>query len=187
MIYYSQYKKYEVVKMKFKEIPVDELNMNPMTLIAKEWMQITAGNETRGYNTMTASWGHLGAIWGHGGGLPTAVTYIRPQRYTKQFADREDYYTLTFFPAEYKKALGYLGSHSGRDGDKVAAAGLHPVFEGEYTWFEEASLVLVCRKLYRAPLLEEGFVDKAVVEDCYPNRDFHDMYIGEIVKVLVKE
>ena len=69
----------------------------------------------------------------------------------------------------------------------MAAAGLHPVFEGEYTWFEEASLVLVCRKLYRAPLLEEGFVDKAVVEDCYPNRDFHDMYIGEIVKVLVKE
>ena len=110
--------------MNFKEIPVEALQLNPMTLIAKEWMLITAGNEERGYNTMTASWGHLGSIWGHGGGLPTAVAYVRPQRYTKEFVDREEYYTLTFFPAEYKKALGYLGSHSGRDGDKVAAAGL---------------------------------------------------------------
>lgn len=173
--------------MKMKEIPVWELQCNPMTLIAREWMLITAGCAERGYNTMTASWGHLGSIWGHGGGLPTAVTYIRPQRYTKEFVDREELYTLTFFPGEYRKALGYLGSHSGRDGDKVAAAGLTPVFGEGYTYFEEASLVLVCRKLYRAPLVEEGFLDKSVVEDCYPKRDFHDMYIGEIVKVLVKE
>lgn len=171
--------------MRFKEISVEELQFNAMTLIGKEWMLITAGNEERGYNTMTASWGHLGAIWGHSS--PTSVIYVRPQRYTKSFVDREEYYTLTFFPAEYKKALGYLGSHSGRDGDKVAAAGLHPVFGNNCTYFEEASLVMVCRKLYRAPLLEEGFLDKSVVESCYPNRDFHDMYIGEIVKVLVKE
>lgn len=173
--------------MNFKEIPVEALQLNPMTLIAKEWMLITAGNEERGYNTMTASWGHLGSIWGHGGGLPTAVAYVRPQRYTKEFVDREEYYTLTFFPAEYKKALGYLGSHSGRDGDKVAAAGLTPVFAEDWTFFDEASLVLVCRKLYRAPLVEEGFLDREVLEDCYPKRDFHDLYIGQIVKVLVKE
>jgi len=169
-----------------KEIPVAELTMNPMTLIARQWMLITAGNEARGYNTMTASWGHLGSIWGHGGGLPTSVVYVRPQRYTKEFVDREAYYTLCFFPEEYKKALGYLGSHSGRDGDKVAAVGLTPVSDENCTWFEEASLVLVCRKLYRAPILEEGFLDKSIVEDCYPNHDFHDMYIGEIVKVLTK-
>ena len=68
-----------------KEISVSELTMNPMTLIAGEWMLITAGDEASGYNTMTASWGHLGSIWGHNGGLPTAVVYIRPQRYTKSF------------------------------------------------------------------------------------------------------
>lgn len=176
----------EVKMMKFKEISVQELQLNPMTKIAGEWMLITAGNAAQGYNTMTASWGHLGSIWGHGGGLPTAVTFIRPQRYTKEFVDREAYYTLTFFPEEYKKALAYLGSHSGRDGDKVAAAGLHPVFGEECTWFQEASLVLVCKKLYRAPIVEEGFLDKTIVEDCYPNRDFHDMYVGQIVKTLVK-
>ncbi len=140
-----------------------------------------------GYNTMAASWGHLGSIWGHGGGLPTAVVYIRPQRYTKAFVDREDYYTLSFFPEGYKKQLAYLGTASGRDEDKVAKAGLTPVFDEHGTWFAEASLVLVCRKLYRAPIREEYFLDKSIVEDCYPERDFHDLYIGEIVKVLTAE
>ena len=170
-----------------KEISVKELQLNPMELIAHEWMLVTAGDDKRGYNTMTASWGHLGSIWGHAGGLPTSVIFVRPQRYTKEFVDREELYTLCFFKPEYKKALGYLGSHSGRDGDKVAAAGLTPVFGEGYTWFAEASLVLVCRKLYRAPVLEEGFLDKSVLEECYPQRDFHDMYIGEIVKVLAAE
>ena len=170
-----------------REIPVSELTINPMVKIAKQWMLITAGDEAKGYNTMTASWGHLGSIWGHNGGLPTSVIYVRPQRYTKEFVDREELYTLCFFPENYKKALGYLGSHSGRDGDKVAAAGLTPVFGEGYTYFAEASLVMVCRKLYQAPLVEEGFLDKSVMEDCYPQRDFHDLYIGHIVKVLVSE
>ena len=173
--------------MALKEIDVKELQMNPMTLIAKDWMLVTAGNEERGYNTMTASWGHLGSIWGHGGGLPTSVIFIRPQRYTKEFVDREELYTLSFFSEEYKKALGYLGSHSGRDEDKVAKMGLTPVFDVGTTYFSEAKLVLVCRKLYRGSLTEDGFMDKAIVDDCYPNRDFHDFYVGEIVKVLVNE
>ena len=170
-----------------KEISVSELQMNPMTLIAKEWMLLTAGDESRGYNTMTASWGHLGSIWGQGGGLPTAVAYVRPQRYTKEFMDREELFTLSFFPEEYKKALGYLGSHSGRDEDKVAKTGLTPLFGEGYTAFAEAKLVLVCRKLYRAPLVPEGLVDQSIIAQHYPNSDFHDMYIGQIVKVWVQE
>lgn len=169
-----------------KEIHVSELKLNPMTMIAKEWMLITAGTE-EGYNTMTASWGHMGSIWGHGGGTPTTCVYVRPQRYTKEFMDREPLYTLCVFPEEYHKALGYLGSHSGRDEDKVAKVGLTPVFADGTTYFAEAKLVLVCKKLYRAPLLEEGFFDKSIVEDNYPNRDFHDLYIGEIVKVYINE
>lgn len=170
-----------------KEIDVKQLSINPMTMIAKEWMLVTAGNKERGYNTMTASWGHLGSIWGKGGGMPTAVIYVRPQRYTKQFVDREEYFTLTVFPEEYHKALGYLGSHSGRDEDKVAVTGLTPVFEEDWTYFAEAKLTLVCRKVYCAPIVEEGFVDQKIMEEAYPGRDFHDMYVGEIVKVLVQE
>ena len=150
-------------------------------------MLVTAGDEKTGYNTMTASWGHLGSIWGHGGGLPTSVIFVRPQRYTKEFVDREPLYSLCFFPGEYKKALAYLGTHSGRDGDKVAQAGLTPVFGEGYTYFEEANLVMVCRKVYQAPVIEEGFIDKEMMDDCYPKKDFHDLYVGEIVKVLVKE
>lgn len=166
-----------------REITVAELNKNAITLIGKEWMLITAGNEADGYNTMTASWGHLGEIWGE----PTSVIYIRPQRYTKEFVDSQEMYTLTFFPAEHKEKLAYLGSHSGRNEDKVAKVGLTPVFEKDYTYFAEASLTLVCRKLYRAPLTEEGFFDSKIVESCYPDKDFHDMYVGEIVKILVNE
>ena len=173
--------------MAFQEVSPFELQMNPMEMVAKQWMLVTAGDQKAGYNTMTASWGHFGSIWGHSGGLPTSVIFVRPQRYTKEFVDREPLYSLCFFPPEYKKALGYLGTHSGRDSDKVSEAGLTPVFGEGYTYFEEAKLVFVCRKLYQAPVLEEGFHDKALMEDCYPRKDFHDLYVGEIVKVLVKE
>ena len=170
-----------------KEIPVSELSFNPMTMIAKEWMLITAGNETHGYNTMTASWGHLGSIWGHGGGLPTAVIYLRPQRYTKEFVDREELFTISIFPDQYKKDLGYLGVVSGRDKDKVSATRLTPVFEKDCTYFAQAKLVLVCRKLYHSTMQEDGFVDRSILTDHYPNKDLHEMYIGQILKVLVAD
>ena len=171
-----------------KEISVHELRCSPVDLLARDWMLVTAGTREGGYNTMTASWGHLGAIWGHGDGLPSAVMYLRPQRYTKEFVDREAYYTLSFFPEAYQKDLAYLGAHSGRDEpDKVARTALTPVFEAGYTYFAQAKLVLVCRKLYHAPIRPEGFVDRQIIEDCYPNRDFHEMYVGEIVKVLAAE
>lgn len=168
-----------------KEIPVKELTINPMEMIAHRWMLISAGDE-KACNTMTASWGGLGSLWGHGGGLPVSTIYVRPQRYTKKFIDEQEYYTISFYPQEFKEKLGYLGSHSGKDEDKVAKVGMKTVIDGKGIWYEGAELVMVCRKLYRAPIVEEGFLDKAIVDDSYPARDFHDMYIGEIVKVLVK-
>ena len=176
--------------MSLRDIPVSSLCLNPMEMIAKDWWLVTAGNEDRGYNTMTASWGHLGSLWrgeGHPGGRPTAVIFVRPQRYTKEFLDREAHFTLSVLPESYRKALGYLGTHSGREGDKVKTAGLTPVFDGESTWFAEARLVLVCKKLYQAPLVERGFIDPALVEENYPQRDFHEVYIGEIVRALAEE
>lgn len=170
-----------------KEIALQSLSINPMTAIGDEWMLITAGTQERGFNTMTASWGHLGAIWGNSSGGSTAVIYIRPQRYTKEFVDREELFTLTFFSEEYRSQLAYLGSHSGRDGDKVAAAGLTPVFGEGYTGFQEARLTLLCRKIYHAPLLPEGFTDPSIIKKNYPARDFHEMYVGQIIKAWGKE
>jgi len=138
--------------MSLRELPIQELHINPMTLILDEWMLVTAGNKESGYNTMTACRGQIGAVWGQGRGLPVATVYIRPRRYTKEYMDREPFYTLSFFPEEYRKQLAYLGTHSGRNGDKVADTGLTPVFDGDCTYFAEAKLVIVCRKLYRETL-----------------------------------
>lgn len=164
-----------------QEIALESLQINPFTQIGSEWMLVTAGCQERGYNTMTASWGHLGHLWNR----HTAIAYVRPQRYTKEFVDREPLYTLSFFSREYREKLTYLGTHSGRDEDKIARAGLTPVFLEGTTCFEEARLTLICRKLYRAPILEEGFLDQAVLDRNYPERDFHDLYVGEILKALV--
>ena len=165
-----------------KEIERSQLPLDPFALIGGDWFLLTAGTEARGYNTMTCSWGHFGPLWAN----DTAVVYVRPQRYTKEFVDREELYTLSFFDGR-KKELGYLGSRSGRDEDKVAKVGLTPVFENGYTYFAEAKLVIVCKKLYQAPLKEEYFLDKETVEKNYPDRDFHDLYVGKIEKILVAE
>jgi len=170
-----------------KEIRFSELDINPYTAIGEDWMLVTAGNEERGYNTMTASWGHLGSIWGHGEDGATSVIYVRRQRHTKQFVDREEFYTLSFYPKQYRRELAYLGTKSGRDEDKVAAVGFTPVFDGEWTYFAQASLVLVCRKLYQAPLQEACFLDQSIVQEDYPTRDFHDLYVGEILEAYINE
>lgn len=170
--------------MSLKAIDMKELKFNPMTLIGKEWMLVSAGNE-KSFNTMTAQWGHLGAIWN--GDMPTSVIFLRPQRYTRSFVDKEDYYTLSFFDEAYKKDLMYLGTHSGRDEDKLAKTSLTPVFSDESVYFKEAKMVLVCRKIYRDKLHEESFIDQDILKKNYPEHDFHYVYIGEIVKAYVDE
>lgn len=165
-----------------------DLNINPITLFSEDWLALAAGTEGN-YNAMTIAWGHLGAVWergSHSSRLPTAVCFVRPQRYTKEFMDREPFFTLSRLPKEHRKALGILGPRSGRDGDKIADAGLTPVFAEGTTYFAEADLVFICRKLYQAPLVESGFVDKGLVEFNY-NGDYHEMYVGEIVKVLERQ
>lgn len=174
-----------------KEISIEDLSLNPMTMFGKEWCLAAAGNEKNGYNAMTIAWGHLGAIWDRhtpkGKTInPTAIVYLRLQRYTKEFFDGEELFTVCTFDSLYKKALTYLGTHSGRDGNKIAKAGLTPVFTENTTVFAEAKMAFICRKLYHAPLMESGFVDKSLIDENYPDRDFHEMYVGEIVKVLVQ-
>ena len=168
--------------MAFKEVDIKSLTFNPFTKIGSEWMLITAGDQS-GYNTMTASWGGLGVLWGKN----VATCYIRPQRYTKEFVDARDTFTLSFYPAEKKDALSYLGKVSGRDEDKIKKVGFTPAFTNGNAYFEEAELVLVCRKMSRTPLRPEQFLDETVDGRWYPNKDYHEMYIAEVIDVLVKE
>ncbi len=167
--------------MAFREISVEELKDNPFTLINKDWMLITAGNQDK-HNTMTASWGGVGELWGK----YVSTIYIRPQRYTLEFVEREDFYSLCFFGPEYRQALSLCGSKSGRDVDKDAATGLTPRFDQAAPYYEQARLVFICRKLYKQDMTEEPFLDKSLLDKWYDN-DLHRMFIGEIVKVLVKD
>ena len=164
----------------FKEISVKELHENFIKLIADEWMLVTAGTEADGYNMMTASWGFAGEMWG----AESAITVIRPQRYTMEFIDKNDYFTLSFY-GDKKDIHKVCGSKSGRDTDKTAEAGLTPVFEDGYTYFDEARIVLVCKKQYVQRMSEDSFIDKEPLR-WYNDGDYHYIIIGKIEKVLVK-
>lgn len=166
----------------FKKITAEELTANPFKLIGKDWMLITAGDKEK-FNTMTASWGGVGIMWGK----PVATAYIRPQRYTFEFIENGDYYTQSFFDEEYRDALKFCGSKSGRDYDKVKETGLTPVVDDETgaVYFKEAKVVFICKKMYAQFLNEESALTEDVTK--WYNCDYHKMYMSEIVSVLVKE
>lgn len=168
-----------------KEINYKEMQFNPFNLIGNDWMLVTAGNQQSGCNTMTISWGHLGCLWGHND--PTAVIYIRQSRFTKQFVDAEPYFTLSVMDSSFKKQMAYLGSTSGRDEDKIAKAGLTPVYADNTVYFEEAKLVLVCKKVYAAEIQPSGIIYQETIDQSYPQGDYHTMYVGKIEKVLVRD
>lgn len=160
-----------------KNIDIMNFNENPFKMIGKDWMLITAG-KTDNYNTMTASWGGVGVLWNKN----VATIYIRPQRYTKEFIDSNELFTLSVFNEEYRSALNFCGTKSGRDFDKAKETGLTPIdFEGT-TAFNEAKFVLVCKKLYSDKIRPENFMDEKI-DDNYKLKDYHTMYIAEIVGV----
>lgn len=168
----------------FKKISALELNENVIKLIGKEWMLICAGSIKTKFNMLTASWGGVGWLWER----PVSFIFIRPQRYTFEFTEKEEYYTISFFDEKYKDALMLCGTKSGRDIDKVKASGLTPfATENENTAFKEARIVLECKKLFATRLNESDFIIQEIAQKNYPSKDFHQMYIAEIVNVWVKE
>lgn len=163
-----------------KEINIRDINENPVSLIADGWGLVTAGSKEK-FNTMTVSWGAVGEIWGK----DAVFIFIRPQRYTYEFLEKEDIFTLSFYGDKFKKALGICGSKSGRDIDKAAECGLTPIFTDGGVTFEQAKYTIVCRKMASQFMNPEGFEDPAI-ENNYANKDYHKVYIGEILKVYEK-
>jgi flavin reductase (DIM6/NTAB) family NADH-FMN oxidoreductase RutF len=158
----------------FKNYNPTEYNGNPFDMIGKQWMLITAVRDGK-LNTMTASWGGMGVLWHK----PVATIYIRPPRYTHDFVEAADRFTLSFLPETYREALNICGKQSGRDIDKLEKTGLVPVFDNDIAWFKESELVCVCRKLYRQTIDPNGFIDRGI-DDNYPQKDYHTVFIGEI-------
>ncbi len=165
-----------------KELSPLELRENPFQLIGKEWALITAEKEGK-VNTMTASWGGMGVLWKKN----VVFVFVRHARHTFGFMEAADTFSLTFFPEEYRKTLAYCGSVSGRDEDKIAASGLTVLRHQGTPYFEEARLVLLCRKLYAQDLDPDRFVDREILPACYGDEDYHRVYVGEILTALSRE
>ncbi len=168
----------------FRKIAPESLEGNPFQMIGRDWMLVTATDESGEANTMTASWGGVGILWNE----PVAFVFVRPQRHTHNFTESGDIMTLSFFGGEERKALSYCGRVSGRDEDKFAGSGLTKLTLGENgaVGFEEAKVILVCRKLYADVLKKDSFYDAAALGN-YPDRDFHTVYVVKIEEVLVQD
>ena len=164
-----------------RERAAENINENIFKLIGKDWMLVAAQKDGK-TNAMTASWGFAGVMWGKN----CLITAIRPQRYTKEFIDGSDTFSITILPDGYRDTLNYFGSVSGRDEDKIAKSGL-TVEKCENTpYFAEGKLVLICRKMFAQEIKAESFIDKEALEKWYTNNDLHTLYVAEIVKVLEK-
>ncbi|MDR1419601.1 MAG: flavin reductase family protein [Treponema sp.] len=166
---------------------------SPVARIGDEWMLVTSGDNplSGGWNTMTASWGGFGVLWGR----DIAVMFIRQSRCTLEFAEGADLFTLSFFGGGHRKALAFCGEKSGRDYDKAAETGLTPIVFGKEdaggkaagaVGFAQASEIIVCRKLYTHDFAPGGFLDPSIDSGCYPQKDYHRMFIGEALTMMVR-
>ena len=167
----------------FREVPAGEFSFCPFSRIGKGWMLIAAERAGR-VNAMTASWGGVGTMWGK----DAAFIFVRKSRFTKEFIDASDTFSLTFFDRpEYAEMLSYMGRVSGREEDKIAAARLTVLHDAGTPYFAEANTVLICRKLSCQPLPPENFLDPSIDGRWYPTHDYHDLYIGAVTRILVAE
>ncbi|MDE6020682.1 MAG: flavin reductase [Ruminococcus sp.] len=168
--------------MSFVKKDIHDLVGNPFNEIGKDWFLITAGNGSCN-NTMTASWGFMGVIWG----APSFICAVRTNRHTFGFIEDSDVYTISFFDEQYRSALNFCGTKSGRDYDKAKETGLTPVeIDGAVT-FAQAKRVFVCRKRYSEMMNKESFTDEETYNRWYSTDPMHKQYIGEIIAVYEKE
>lgn len=154
-------------------------------MFKNDWAIVTSGNIDN-FNSCTIIWGQLGTIWNK----ETLTVFIHPARYTSEFLTKNDFFTVSFFDEKYKKDLAYIGSHSGRNGNKINNTNLSPIEYENSVSFKEAKLTFLCKKLYAHQFnkddLSKGIQDfYASALDTYP--DFnggwqpHIVFVGEII------
>lgn len=171
-----------VKELPWQEITPRDIEGNPVRMFADDWFELAAGNEGD-MNLMTIAWGTLGQLWAK----PVVIVYVSTSRYTYEYMEKNDYFTVTHFPASMRQKLQYLGTASGRNEDKVKGAELTV----EYTElgnpiFAEADLAIECKKIYS----DQFKADKMPIERRQWHEEtgtgIHVMYVGEIVNVWKK-
>lgn len=156
----------------------EDFQVSPFELIGNQWLLLAAENEGK-TNAMTCSWGGLGVLWKKN----VAFVFVRRSRYTKEFIDRAERFSLSWFDDPGHKLLGYFGSVSGRDQDKIAKSGLTLERRENTPCFGEATKTIICRKLYAQEQDMRLFADPAMEQNLYSDRDYHTMYVGEILEI----
>lgn len=164
-----------------EKIPIDQLTVQAYSLFENQWLLLTSGDFATGqYNAMTVAWGSLGCMWSR----PFAMIAVRPTRYTYEFTEKFETFTLCAFPESQREALRLLGTRSGRDSDKIALSGLTPVAARQVAApaFAEAELVIECQKFYWDDIDPAHFLEPRLDKN-YPGKDYHRIYFGEILAV----
>jgi flavin reductase (DIM6/NTAB) family NADH-FMN oxidoreductase RutF len=164
----------------FQPLEVDTMEFNPFVSIGKDWALVSAGSKAKA-NAMTISWGGVGVLWGKN----VAFIFIRDSRYTKEFIDGSEFFSISFMGEEYRDALNYCGSYSGRDTDKVFKAGLTWNYKHSIPFIDEGNFVFICHKLSATRLTEDSFISPDI-KKWYADGDMHTMYIGEIMDFLAR-
>ena len=164
----------------FQPFPIEQLEINPFEKIGKEWALVSAGSRKKA-NTMTISWGGVGVLWGKN----VAFIFIRDSRYTKEFIDSNDFFSVSFLNDQYRDALNYCGSHSGKDEDKLKNAGLNWNYKLSIPFVDEGNLILLCQKLSATKINEDSFLTPDI-KKWYTDGNMHTMYVAEILEVLAR-
>lgn len=159
--------------------------MAPLYMIDQEWAVLTAGKKDK-FNSMIISWGGLGTIWNK----PVVTVYVKPVRYTYQFMENNEYFTISFYDEEYRSDMSILGSKSGRNIDKVSLTKLTPNFLENAVSFKEAKLTIICKKIYYQDMdvnniisADDNFFQNEI-DRFYRNEPIHRMYIGEVIDII---
>jgi len=168
--------------MAHKSISFDQLLVRSHDLWANQWMLLTSGDFLDGsYNCMTIAWGSLGNMWNR----PFAQVVVRPNRFTYEFLEKYDTFTLCAFPPEYRRSLEAIGSVSGRSQDKISEVGLTPIAASVVAApaYSEAELILECQKIYWDDIDPSHFIDSGL-HSHYPNKNYHRVYYGEVIAII---
>ena len=153
----------------------------------KSGVLITSKSDEK-VNSMTISWG-----------MPVFITVIREGRFTRELLEQNGEFTVNIpLDDSQKKVLGFCGSKSGRDVDKIKELGLtlEDPESISVPGIKELPLTLECRLVYKQKQ-DIAAMEKETVEKFYPqnvessfsgsNRDVHIAYYGEIVNAYIIE
>ena len=162
----------EYIEMKFNE------NSDKMLQQLQKGIFITTKKNDK-VNTMTIAWGGINYVWSK----PVFVVYVRYSRDTYQMLENSDEFTISV-PGNKKlnKALGFCGTKSGRDYDKIKECNLS-LLESRVVKppiLADCEMHYECKVIYKQAM-EPGNILESVKDRYYPTNDYHVIYYGEIV------